>query len=448
MLNYSLIFFILILVIVQFRRGYASGVCASVFFLIAAPSALTINLGIVLPAFTIHRLVMITWFIHWLTSRDVSKSLRGIPFLPILLCTGVAAGIAVLFANNVLVSAKRYLYFLFESLIFFVLLITTLKGRMTVDELIKSVVLALLVVAIIGIIQRYTGIDLSSYMGERSYYEFETIREQRVGDVTSTYHHRIHFGTGMAIGMMYLLIPDLYFGKLLRWISFILVATAWYFSLSRGPWLSFFVSGLIMSAIAPKVILKKMVVIAFLGLAFFVIRPGTFYTIESLFRSTGDSTTLKGSSYLWRFQVWGEAIARTANSDPARLLFGHGGGSHMYEDQGTFQLSSGHTTIMQSWDSEFAIILFERGFVGFVLLALLYLQALLKGFKYFLSHEHNERAMLLALSSILIIIFMKTNVAFFSPQLVYLENVNLAIISALCIARKADGDLRVTYGQS
>ena len=71
---------------------------------------------------------------------------------------------------------------------------TSLKDEIAVKNLIKAISAALLIVALLGVIENYTGFNPSPMLGEKHKYAFERNRSFGSFDVTSTYLHRILFG--------------------------------------------------------------------------------------------------------------------------------------------------------------------------------------------------------------------------------------------------------------
>ena len=117
------------------------------------------------------------------------------------------------------------------------------------------------------------------------------------------------------------------------------------------------------------------------------------------------------------------------------MIFGYGGGSHLFMEFGRVMLGTGHSAAFESWDMEYAVILFEQGFVGFFFTIFFYVTILKKSVVYCLRKKQDYKIMQLALSCFFIIVFMKTNVNIYAPQLDYIEYVYIAIISALTSER-------------
>jgi len=439
MLGLFIILVILAVVFLRFRTDYNKGLSASLFFIILMPPNSTIELSAALPSFTIHRLILFVWFVMWIRNKTITKRLGDIPFFKILLMISAVFAVSTALSSYLLVSIKRYFYFLIEAVLFFIMLQTSLKNRTVVSNVVIAISASLAVVAFIGVLEKYTGFNPSPYLGEKLRYEFEVDHTGLATDIISTYLHRILFGIAMAIGMMHYFYHidkmNTRLQNIIYWLLLSINGAGLYFSLSRGPWLAFVVSILLLLVIAPKeVFIKSLVLMAVVGIVF-IIKPGAKSTIMGLARSTGDETSLKGASFRWRFIVWNMAYTSITKSSIMHTIFGYGGGSHLFMEFGRVLLPTGHSALFESWDMEYAVILFEQGFVGFFLTLFFYIAILKKSIAHCFRKKQDYKIMQLALACFFIIVFMKTNVNIYAPQLDYIEYVYIAIISALTSER-------------
>jgi O-antigen ligase len=285
-----------------------------------------------------------------------------------------------------------------------------------------------------GIIERWTGVNFATYFGSKITYSFEASHTASPDDVTSTFLHRILFGTGMSVGMimffLFLDVPEFHQDRRKNWFFFFIVFAALYFSLSRGPWLSFAVALAVLMLIDGRIVITKIFGILMVLLMVVLIRPQVFDSIYGLFSATFDSTSIKGASYNWRFLVWKMAIERIIHSGNLfRIFFGFGRGSHIFMEFGRVTLSTGHVTQFLSWDSEFAILLYENGLTGVGVLIGLYVSFFRRSRRVY--RMSKDKLMLVVLGIMIVLLFMKTNVSFFTPQLLYLEFICLAVSSYL-----------------
>lgn len=437
MTTYLIISIIVIFLLLVYFKDYYKGLNGSIFFLVLLPKNLTIDFSINLPSFTAHRIIIILMFIMWVANNDVNRRLRDIPFLRILLLIALSSGISAIISSYLTVSIKRYLYFIFEALIFYVILATSLKKEGAIRPLMKAVLLSLMVVAFLGIIEKFNGFNPTHLLGGKQSYDFESLLNQKDAGVETTYGHRILFGIAMAIGTIYsLFLIDKakdWKGRVIFWCSVFIAGTALYYSESRGPWLALALASAFIIIFYYGPVAKRLIIIGCLIPLLFLIRPGIVSTLDRLYTSTFQTDTIKGSSYNWRYQVFDMAYTKVSGSDSARnLFFGYGQGSYAYLEFPTVQLSTGFYTTFHSWDNEYAVILLEKGFVGIILILYLYSKILIKGFFYSIRKENAQRdVMLLAMSSMIIFVFMKSNVAIFAPQLNYIEFISIALVSVL-----------------
>ena len=441
MVGYICIFAILAAVYISFKRKYIKGVYVSLFFLILMPKNATIELGMALPSFTIHRMIMLVWFFMWCSNKSIDKEIRKIAFVKILITISILMGLSTLFSSEILISIKRYLYFLVETLLFFIMLQTSLKDAYHAKRILHVIAVSLLCVAVVGIVERFTGFNPSPLFGEKTktMYELTEFSSIYDNDVQSTYQHRILFGIAMSISlfcyMFFMSIQRNMSSKIKYWIVFFIGASALYFSLSRGPWLACMLGLVFLFACNPRFAVSKFFIIIAIAAVITMSRPGILDTIHGLVESTLDMTTLKGSSFQWRFQVWEVASKQIVNAGPINTLIGFGPGSQMFNDFGCVEISSGHVVEMYSWDNEFAIILYEQGFLGLLLWLCLYLNIFATSMYKNILKKHYFSIAVFSLPVIFIFVFMKTNVSIFIPQLVYIEFSFIAIISALQSSR-------------
>jgi O-antigen ligase len=118
--------------------------------------------------------------------------------------------------------------------------------------------------------------------------------------------------------------------------------------------------------------------------------------------------------------LWGKAFTEIKKS-PCRLLFGTGPGSHQVLDFSGEVWYSRHLSQFWSWDNQYAIYLLELGFCGFVLWLILYLNIIIRAFNIWINIETKYKGIVLGIfSSIIVFIFMMTNVAIFTPQLQFI----------------------------
>ncbi len=440
--SYAVIIITLIVLFRLYSVNYTRGFQGSLFLLILMPDTIAISFSAAIPTFSIHRIILIFMFLKWINNEEIRSRLDNVHFLRILIIFTIFTGISAIISSNFLVSAKRFLYFVFESLIFYVIVATSIKDKNDAIILVKTVAASLAVVSFLGIIENITGFNPSTlFPGNPYYYEFRKefiLASSDKGSIgiESTYDHRILFGIGMAIAQIYFLFlinrATATVAKIIYWLLIFLTGYTLYFSMSRGPWLALILCLIFLSTFSPKTYLKITIIFTMIALTAMMLRPGTVYTIQRMAKSTVRSDTIKGSSFRWRFAVLDMAYSQVMESKSlTRFLFGFGQGSRHFMEFPYVRLSTGHYATFHSWDMEFAVILLEHGFVGIFLLLYLYFRILTSAFSHYRMYTINREIMLFASGCLLIIIFMKTNVKIFAPQIVYLEFISIALISLL-----------------
>jgi hypothetical protein len=433
MFNYSCIVIITIAVLVAFLNNYKKGILVSVFFLVLMPSYADIQINTSLPAITIQRIIIVIMLFFWFGNRKYRLVNTRIKYLIPLVFLALSMGISMVMTESFLVSGKQYLFYLFEYLLVFIIFRTSIDDIEYLKKIVMVVSLSLTVIAVIAILERYFGLEIAAYFPTRATYDFMRIDEGiNYEETTSVLTHRILFGAVMAIGVvfnMYMMLNSR--RKVIFFILTFLNFLGLYYSASRGPWLAFFFSSVMMVVLFPKKHVTIYGILTIVMIMTLLINNGVYSSISGLLESTLDPTTVRGSSYQWRYQVWNMAIQQITSGDIMNLLFGYGQGMHMYKDFGTITLSSGWVTQFRSWDNEFAILLYCFGIIGLFLELILYLYFFLTSFRYIFSKNTYQNIMFLAVNAVFVIALMKTNVAIFSVQVGYIECLSFAISSAL-----------------
>ena len=447
-LNIILIAVLSTIVINVYCRDYFRGMYLSIFLLLSLPTNLSIEISAAMPSITIHRVILLVMLLFWIQNRNtrISTFIHS-PFSSVLTLFFISMFISFLFSDIFIISSKRYLYYVFESFMFYAILITSIAERKQLLNIILSVAFGICFTSLLGVIERYTGFQVIRMFGERLEYGINSVRNYTTDNmILSVYPHRILFGISCAVGLVYFLyLPELIKR---RWTFFhwflpvLIVSAALYFSVSRGPWLGCMLAIGFSTVVNPRRFMKKSVMLGILVIVAFSLRPGTLETITNLYHSTVDSSTLKGSSFRWRFSVVNVAVDQILNTGIEHFFFGYGAGSHLYAEPVYIVTSTGHDVALDSWDCEYAIILYESGILGMLCVVCLYTMILIRGMLYILKHPDDKLLMSLAISALLVIMFMKTNVSFFASQLSYIEYTNIAVVCILLMQeRKSPGSL-------
>ncbi|MCU0645909.1 MAG: hypothetical protein MUC94_16820, partial [bacterium] len=140
-------------------------------------------------------------------------------------------------------------------------------------------------------------------------------------------------------------------------------------------------------------------------------------------------------TYQYRWELWRIAYDKIKESN-MKIFFGYGPGTHeVMEIFGTLSYS-GMDHEFGSWDNHYAAELLETGLIGLALLLILDFSILRQFLKTLKKSALPDKDVLTGIiASIIVMIFMKTNVQIFAPQLNYLfwTLVALGVAMTRCI---------------
>ena len=397
--------------------NYKQGVCWAVFMLTSLSAHPLLILGGGLPNFNLQRLILVVLLIAAIAKKRIFNTNRAVPFLWVLVVYAVINLLPLIFSIDLLMSIKAYLAFTIEIVLFYIIISRSIDTKQEARMVVLAGISALWAVAVLAIIERYTGFNpvdafMPGYVRKPEY----------VNDTLSTFPHRILLGTAMAMGWP-LALAFAQTGKGRRWIWWIGICTlllSCYLSFSRGPWLGAMFGGVVMFLFAGGAVRRQtMVVIALVAIALFV-RPGVWETITTSAKETTNTESFKGQTYQYRWELWGIAWDKISRSSE-RLLFGYGQGSTEVMTFDAVLTYTGETTKLWSWDNHYAATLIESGLVGLAAFAGLYSFFFFKIFslrRALVSEDKTIHAAIMAATTVML--FMMTNVAMFAPQLNYL----------------------------
>ena len=419
--NIVIIGLVVLTVQILFRRDFDKGVAAAVFFLILLPNEVQIEMPGALPELTGHRMVLLMLLANMLP-RLQRISLTPVSRLLFLLgLIAVCRLFSLATAIDSAASLKVLFSFIIETGLYFVLIAGALNQRRTIEFVAWSSLLALVLIAGIGTIEKYTGRNLAAMIVPGMIYS--------PIEVTATFRHRILFGYAMAMGLPLALAlrgtPE--DGRWKRWlprIGMLLLPAACYFGNSRGPWVGCAMAGVAMGILGGRPMRRKLMWLGILAVFVLAVRPGTYDTIVSLWHQSFDKSTIKGRSTDYRLVLWKIAYDELTKS-PDTALFGYGGHStetldvSKYFDRGAGGLADGLG--YTSWDSQYASNFMQYGFLGFGLEVILYLSVLGMLVKTWRQSNEEDREFAAALGvTALVFFWAMATVAIFNQQLYYL----------------------------
>jgi len=423
----AVIAFILILLIplwIQLRRDFTKGLALAVFFWVSMTTFVRIELPGSLPELTIHRLILGSVFCFWLLDKKKTKSRWHVPFLGYFVFWALANAVSLLSTEiDFVTSLKRYLDFVLETGLFYVVIASALREEEQSLRVLHAAVLGLSLVAILAIIEHYTAFNpvdrfIPGYVRD----------DQGVHDVNSTYQHRILLGTAMAMGLPLAFVPlwrtgGFRWSRSRIWLVVCLLAAGCYFSMSRGPWIGFGLTLLVLALGG-----SRRVRVSLLGVAAFVAitliaKPGVLGTLTGFYEVTVDTDSHKGGTFLYRLELWKIAYEKISASS-SRYLFGYGLGAGSEVELNwelSYRDSRHRNRRIESWDNHFAYTLFQSGMVGFAATFALFFRGIYSIYKTWRNVSLDAKdAVLCLLASALVYFFMMSNVLIFAKQLDYL----------------------------
>jgi hypothetical protein len=399
---------------VDFQRGLR---IAALFF-VMVPNHAVFFLPQPLPNITIPRIILLELLWVWLHMQRPPGSWMRVPlFRPFAWLTAFGA-VSVLFSWDVVFTLKTYLAFSIEILLFYIIVLTSTRKE-DVLGLVRAMATGLTIVAVFAVIERY-------YIWNPSdYFPGYTRKASEIDMILSTYPHRILLGAAMAMGFPLVLVLMEMPGstRKSRWfwgISSALMVAADYYSDSRGPWLGLgagIAALLVMSSGATR---KRLAWLTVLAAILLMLRPGVWESLTKRVEMTTDSESHKGQTYLYRWELWRKAF-REISCSPGRFLVGFGPGATEVMDLTDIVSYTGESWNFWSWDNHYAAELFEKGTLGFAVVIFLDLAALGRLFMMWRRARGADRELLAGIfAAVVVLLFMKTNVKIFAPQLNYL----------------------------
>ena len=435
MVEYVMFAAILVPLIYLLYTNFELGVCFSVFLLVSLSPSLKISTAGALPELTIFRAILLVVFFFWFINNTYSKSIRSIPFMKFIKIVIFTNIFILIFAVDFTTTLKEFISFLVEVVLFYVILSSTIKTREQSIRLLTFIVYGLGTVALLAIIERFTGFNPVDSFVPGYFRDGRLVR-----NILSTYPHRILLGTALAMGWpLSIALQEYYknykFKKNLFKIFEIALVIGCYYSFSRGPWLAAFFASVLLFYTCSVNVKKKVLLIGLLAGLVFLIRPGVQTTLVSSYQTTFQEDSFKRGTYLYRWELWKKAYFEIRKST-STTFFGYGMGSHhVLNLEGTISYEEGVIATFWSWDNYFALLLFEKGLIGFGAVILLYSMIMLKLYSVWRHSDIENRNVIACINaSMMALLFMMSNVSIYAPQLFYL------FWSLLCIGLAYTGN--------
>lgn len=436
----------------QYKKEPVRGLCLAFFLLVSLPTTLSLSLLTELPTISVQRAILAALLFCTLTGASESRRLTQMNFGRILLWTAGLGLISTTLSPFLMVSVKQYLYFLIEVLGTFWIVRTTIKSADDGRKLVNWMGAGLAFVASEAIVERYTPLRvrdlLSSGVDERFFWALHSL------DSTGTYAHRILLGLACSLGALIylqgLISDDSKIRKGVLFLCGVLCLAALYFSMSRGPWLAFGAGCVALFMTMGARSMKWGLIFGLLVAVVLLIRPGVWLTISDLGSSTLDPTTLKGSSFQWRFVVINTALSEMNKAGILNMLFGFGGGSQLMTSFGKYEVAPGVWLPIESWDCEYAVALYDKGWLGLFFVLLLSVVGLIRIARLLreTTDSDTRSVSISVLIGLLLFAVARTNVSLYAPQLVYAEMAFFGIGSVLLDKTKVMNRKRVVFDRN
>ncbi len=428
-INVVLMMILIAPVLSLYAKDYRKGMAAAVFILLAAPYNIYLEFPGAMPNLTIHRLIIVLMVFFWLRKSWIPKSPTSVPFYIPFTGVIITAIISVSISLVKVPSVKSLFSILMEEWVFYIVVATSMAAmsyqdrREQVRMFIISIVGALSIVAVLGMIERWTGFNPSQLLPTHA-----KLPDFLAGNVktyknriVATYPHAILLGYTFAMVWPLLLALQVRQvspkKRLLLWFCFFAMGSSLYFTESRGAWMGSMIAGVIAFAAMTGPIRKRLMIAGALMALVFVVRPQITQTVQHLVQSTFNLNTLKGRSYNYRIELWNKAYEEI-QVNLKRYLFGYGDDSHSYADWSGYEEATGRFSTFWSWDNEYAVMLLERGTVGFLAFVLFFLVLWVRTLQSALRAPPEEKNFYVGLwAAVTVYLFMMTNVKVFSPQL-------------------------------
>jgi O-antigen ligase len=399
-------------------RDFIKGLAYATFLCVSMTTFLRIPLPGSLPQLTIFRLILISLFIFWFPRRRQHQG--AVPLAGFFWFWALANLASLLFTSvGFVTSLKRYLDFVLEVSGFYLIVITSLENREQGQRLLHAAVAGIAFVAVLAFLEKYARFNPVHYFVAPDEEDASSFR-----DVAATFQHRILLGTAMAMTwpLAFALLNQAQQKgrKLLLWASVVAILAACYFAQSRGPWLAAGLAGGVMFVMAGWQIRRRLVWLPILACCLLASRPGVWDTILGSAKVTADKDSFKGGTFRYRLELWKVAWTEVSKS-PLRTLVGYGPGCGLESDIEWNLSYRDFESDVWSWDNHYAYELFQSGVIGLTALLCLYLAVARNLFRLYREADASDRQILAALlASVLVLVFMMSNVLIYAKQLNFL----------------------------
>jgi O-antigen ligase len=327
------------------------------------------------------RVALITLLGMFVTQRQ-KRTHVPIPLIGLMLLHFGWMICSTLVSLSVITSVKQVLAQVVEYYLLYYLFLRVISSGKTAYRIIYAIVLALGICCVFSLLEAYQSWSILRIFPAENWTTYDSRQDPLYLEIgrgmrlRSTFPHPILFGDALSMGitLTIFLLGSWKRGaqRTILWVILALMCWTIYKTASRGPWLAAGASAVLLLFMIPRV--KRYVV---LGLALvpivFIVRPGVWESVSSLYSSTLDPNSLAGASYQFRHDLNDAVISAVAQS-PKRMVLGYGLGT--FRELG---LDIEHRGEIHHWitcDNHWILFLYETGYVGFALIVTLLFRAL------------------------------------------------------------------------
>jgi hypothetical protein len=178
---------------------------------------------------------------------------------------------------------------------------------------------------------------------------------------------------------------------------------------SRGAWIALALSFGLLFVFSQNHVRKYLLMVALLTVTVLVVRPGVWTSLSDLYTATGNPDSPQGSSYEWRYALYHLAYEKLSLDLP-RAVWGYGPESFYYLRWS--RVFGGNVVVFESCDSSVAQLLIETGCIGFLIVAIFLIKAVILAFRnYWKMAAPYDFLSLILFCNLVAFCFMMTNVA-------------------------------------
>lgn len=329
------------------------------------------------------RVALLTLSVLFLARRDRAIS-SPIPLKRLMLLHIGWVLCSTFYSLSVVTSTKLLIAQVLEYYLLYYLFLRIISKAQTVSRIVYAMMIAMGVCCIFSLLEAYASWSILTIFPSHLWYLYNGrtdplyIEMGRGLRIRSTFPHPILFGDALAMSIpiaLYLLsVCKQQRQRIILWMITLLMFWGLYKTSSRGPWMTFGISSILLFFLVRNRVKKYLTVIALLTVLVLLTRSGIRETIVQLYESTQDSSSGVGSSYEFRHVLIPTVINALAK-DSLRMVVGYG--------LGTFReigVDINFLNITQRWhtcDDNWILFLYETGYVGLAIVTILLLKPLL-----------------------------------------------------------------------